>query len=199
VARLRERYGLHEVVVVGSVAAPSIRFSGFDPTADWCVHPAYVAVRYGDGRFQGVRKAQHDGFHGALDVIDEIYLCGVGVWMCMTTALTLRSHGAIFEPLDDYVGHGERFQRLQVTSQACGSSADETSTLYVDRACRVRRVDLTTLCGGHGPVTIVRSAFMDFAGLTSPTLLQVFRRSSGGSVIEQAPFLDIEIFDLKYS
>jgi hypothetical protein len=199
VAQLQKIYSLQEIVAEGDIAAPSVRMSGFAEATDWCVHPEFVAVRNGDGRFLGARRPSDGGFPDAVGALEEIYLCGLGVWMCMTAPLTLLSTDAVFEELEDWVENGEQWQRLKVAAPACGLAPARVKILYFDREWMMRRADCDSLRYEGDSMTVYCSAFQSFAGLTLPTLYRALRRSAGGRIVKRPPCLDIEIFDATYN
>jgi hypothetical protein len=198
VAQLRERYALQEVVAEGDIAAASVRLSGFADATDWCVHPEFVAVRHGDGRFLGLRRTQHAGFPVSAGALEQIYLCGVGVWMCMTAPLALRNADAEVEELGDWVENGEHWRRLRVASPPRGLAPVHATILYFDEEWMMRRVDFRSLLNIRQSMTIYCSAFQSCAGLTLPTLFRALTLAPDGGVVRRPPFLDIEIFEADY-
>lgn len=198
IARLQGSHELREVVAEGDIAAPSIRISGFAEATDWCVFPDFVAIRRSDGRFLGVRRSPNGGFPNSMDAADEIYLCSLGVWMCMTAPLTLQGAGARVEELDDWVEEGEHQLRLEVAAPAQGLTPAREATLYFDTARMLRRVDFASLANKKCSVSVYCSAFQSFAGFVLPTLYRTLRRPEGQEGMKQSSYLDVEIFDANY-
>jgi hypothetical protein len=198
VSALRGIYCLNEIVADGDLAAPSVRMSGFDDAADWCVHPEFVAVRYGDGRFLGSRRRPDGCFSGAANALDEIYLCGLGVWLCMTAPLALRCTDAVFEDMGDWAENGEHWRRLKIAAPSNGAEPALVNTLYFDNDSMMRRADFDSLSHKGAALTLYCSAFQKFSGLTLPTLYRALQRRPDGRLVKHPPSLDIEIFDAAF-
>jgi hypothetical protein len=199
VAQLQQAYSLGEVVAEGNIAAASVRMSGFAQATDWCVYPEFVAIRHGDGRFLGVRRPKEGCFRCMEGALEQIYLCGVSVWMCMTAPLIFLNSEAAFEELDDWVSGGQTLQRLKVFAPPHGLAPARETIMYFDRDGLVHRVDFDSRRYDGDSVTIYSSAHCAMGSLTLPTLYRALRRSPDGKIINQPPLLDIEIFDATYA
>jgi len=191
---------LKEIVAVGDLASRSIRISGFSNAGGaWGFYPDFVTIRHDDGAFVGARRdAAPRAFRNPKDEAELVYICGLGIWSCMTAPLAMLGEGVQAEELGAWSERGETWWRLRVRAGEGVLACAREAVMYFGGDCLLRRTDFDIVCGDTIRLVAYASAHQSFSGLTVPTLHRMVRRTASGGRLERKPVLDIEIFDIAF-